>query len=216
MSRVFGFALVLLVAVSAAKSSFADLAKFTNFNLSGPTVGWDTFTGTTYQGAYSYTVAGLKLDIVNPGHLNGPMNRGVQMTGPLAPTGDMFYTFNAAKVNFSITGTALTGINRLVLQGQLAPGGLSDMTNISLSNSAATSTGTNADGVKFWSWDNLAINPGEQFTFTWETGMHTALDAFQVQSNVAAVPEPTSMLLMGAAGVGGLLLKRRRKVSQPS
>lgn len=221
-----------LVFGASVLPSQASLINFQDFSLGGVTASWDTFYGPNYQQTFNFVTTGagnsvsgttenFMIRAFNPGHIPGPPSpANGQATGPIDTDGatrpgnrDLFYTFFATTVKFSLHGTVGVGqtLSDFVFQAHVAAGSAGGISNILLNNVEADDSGVSGVGnVGFWEWDTLNLVEGDHFTLTWETTtQHSALDSFQIQTDAGVVPEPSTYALLGLGLLTLVVLKRR-------
>lgn len=211
-----------------ALPSRAALTAFTDFSLGGTTAGWDIFYGSNYLPTFIFSTGtagnpitgssdNLALIAENPGYMGG--NFSTYATGPTGSDNNVpgdretFYTFFASEMNFSINGAVADGetLNSFVFQSLNSSGSAGGLSNVLLNGVAADTSGTNLDGVDYWTWSDLNLTSGTTFSLSFDTlNAHTGLDAMQIQTDVEVVPEPSTYMLI-ALGLGVAFGLRRLK-----
>lgn len=208
-----------LVATSAAHATTIGLPVVS----SAPHALWDTFADENTEAGVTITdaapgsadtaafTASLSATLTGGGMVTGSDDRIYNGAGPLSVAFDL-----------TIDGTAGNEIDTLYLWLKFTlpdpSSGLDRTTFFSptLNGVAATATQINAGtgeatggqemGVVQYVWTGLNLESGEAFSFsiTSPASGHVSLDAIQI----ATVPEPTAMALLG---IGGLAMLSRRR-----
>jgi len=177
---------------------------------------WDTFTSGAFTGAAAgASDTGLfsaTLDSASGGQVLNPARL---YSG--APT-----TFAPTAFNLTLNGTAAGPITTLSLIMKFtSPGSVaaSDFFNIALTGVGAANTqlflgsiteGANTFNIFQWTWTGLNIAASSNFAITAiSTVDHASLDTIRL-SDTAAVPEPSSALLIGLALASATILRRRK------
>lgn len=222
-------ALTLAVGFSIT-SAHASLSGFTDFEYGGTTASWDIFygpnrvknfifdTGTVGNPDNSPSPFYLKAEV--PGWVvNDPFTKA---SGPTDTDGatipgnrDLFYTFMAETVKFTLTGYVTGAVmDNFSFQSLLASGSGGGITNVLLNGFSADFEDVNENDVNFWTWSELNLIQGSAFTLTFETDtQHSALDAFQIQTDTQAVPEPSTYALLAMGGLGLFFYRIRKRMA---
>jgi len=221
-------AILAAALMASATISQAVLTGFTDYALGGTTASWDIFYGSNYQPVFNFPTgtAGnpilnsteeLNLNVVVNSYIPGPPTPSrKQATGPIDTDGstipgnrDQFYTFFSDVATWSILGYATGAMDTLIFQiAEIDVSALS-MTNVMLNGSAVTPTFNDTTDVGTFTWSGLGLSSGDSFNITWNTNTHQSYDAFQIQTDVVVVPEPTAAGLL-VASLGVWLIRRRQ------
>jgi hypothetical protein len=104
------------------------------------------------------------------------------------------------------------GYSGWVFANQL--GGIGDIFDTKITSMSVSSSGLSLQG-ELWGSDGTSSDPYNENYATWESytlmNPNVKIGTFNF-SGVTAVPEPSAALLCGAAGIGLLIIRRRRQV----
>ncbi len=223
--------LAVMAALSLTTGSAqASLAGFTDFGYTGgTTASWDIFYGPNRVKNFSFETgtAGNPDDSAKPFLLNANVPGWVsnvpfsKATGPIDTDGitipgnrELFYTFFATTVKFTIYGLVTgTEMDDFAFQTLVAPGSGGAITNVQLNGMDAEVEDVNENDVNYWTWSSLNLAQGSTFQLTFEANtIHSAFDAFQIQTSTEAIPEPSTYALM-ALGLIVVLYRARKRMA---
>ena len=222
------FGKLLLVATalgSTLVSSQATLLNFDDHALGGTTASWDIFYGGNYLPSFSYQtgttgnpildspsnltlnmqVVGFKPSFPSPNYATGPLDSD---GGTVPGNHEEFYTFFSSNGAWSINMTTLGEVDHIVFQIQEIDVDASALSAVFLNGIAGSMTFDTSTDVSTWEWTGLNLDAGSNVSLTWTTGQHASFDAFQLQVDAQAVPEPTVAALM-VCSAAALVLRRR-------
>ncbi len=171
---------------------------------------WDTFTGASFTDASP--------DSESTASFSSTLTSSIAPPAMTLGDGDRIYS-NVNSFNLTIDGNVTGSTNTLAVQIKFTSGAGAAATNFDLSlagTGAGTQTflGTTTEdagtfNVYQWSWDGLGLESSDSFSINaTSSNQHTSLDAIRI-SNVAAVPEPGTIVLLSVA-LGAFFIFRRR------
>lgn len=234
LSKFLALSIVGIVASSSIASATINGLSTNPFG--DPSVGYATFDTFTSTGAYptvKVTNQAPGLESTESGSATGgsifTATLSADMGGSAAGSGARIYNgvgAGSSAFNVSIDGVAHQEITTLSLQIKFTKGDGYDFDNffaLTLNGVAATGVVTVGDGslgllngsdvgVVQWTWTGLSLAPGSNFSLgiTSPAAGHVSIDALRVD----VVPEPSTYALIGLAGVGFALARRRRAFSK--